>query len=237
MPEYNGDSRDNQISGSSQADVIRGRGGNDELRGRGGNDTLYGGNGNDSLYGGNDNDVLLAGFGNDYLSGGYGNDYLDGGDGIDYFVGGSGADVFILENFFDFIEDFNPFFEGDRIIISTGTTSTAQFSYDNITDYLVGGYSNGYLDGGDDVDFSVGEPGADVFSLDNAVDYIGDYNVSEGDQMVLKLGIGSTAQFSYANSTDTIFSQGFSVVTPENKLADFSITGIGLTTSTGSDIF
>jgi Ca2+-binding RTX toxin-like protein len=87
MPEYNGDSRNNDISGSGRADVIRGSGGNDTLSGGGGNDTLFGGNGND---------LLRGGIGNDALNGGYGDDRLIGASGVNTYVGGPGADIFVF---------------------------------------------------------------------------------------------------------------------------------------------
>jgi Ca2+-binding RTX toxin-like protein len=108
MPEYNGDSRDNDITGSSKAD---------EIRGRGGDDTLSGGSGNDTLFGGNDNDILKAGIGNDALNGGYGNDRLIGASGVNTYIGGPGQDTFVF--YTNTIEtgqiyDFNPW-EGDII--------------------------------------------------------------------------------------------------------------------------
>ena len=111
MPEYKGDSRDNDITGSSQAD---------EIRGRGGDDTLSGGSGNDTLFGGDGNDILKGGVGNDTLNGGYGNDRLIGASGVNTYVGGPGKDTFVFYN--DKVEtgqisDFTPS-EGDIIQVN-----------------------------------------------------------------------------------------------------------------------
>jgi Ca2+-binding RTX toxin-like protein len=120
MPVYNGDSRDNVITGSSQADEIRGRGGDDILSGASGNDTIFGGDGNDTLKGG---------IGNDALNGGYGNDRLIGASGANTYVGGPGTDTFVFyTNQIEVgdISDFTPS-EGDIIQVDGRTFPYSPF--------------------------------------------------------------------------------------------------------------
>lgn len=88
MPDFNGTSGNDNLSGTAQ----------------GVSDTMRGGRGNDQL----------SGFsGNDYLSGGRGNDILIGGAGSDVISGGLDADVFrfsaghIQTGAIDWITDFS----------------------------------------------------------------------------------------------------------------------------------
>ncbi len=75
---YQGNGRDNKITGGK---------GDDRLEGRGGNDILIGGAGND---------ILQGDSGKNILDGGAGNDRFIGGTGQDIFIGGLGADRYIL---------------------------------------------------------------------------------------------------------------------------------------------
>ncbi|PWC36782.1 hypothetical protein TSO221_28875 [Azospirillum sp. TSO22-1] len=72
-------------------------------------------------------ETLVGTDGNDLLSGGGGNDTLFGGLGNDQLLGGTGADLFDLrgESGHDCLAYFNPD-EGDRILLSAGTTYTIE---------------------------------------------------------------------------------------------------------------
>ncbi|MCS6959185.1 MAG: hypothetical protein NZM01_03975 [Pseudanabaenaceae cyanobacterium SKYG29] len=134
-----GQAGDNCLSGGNGNDLINGGDNNDTIDGGDGSDTLVGLGGNDSLNGGNNDDTIIAGNGNDTLIGGEGNDVLRGGSGDDSLIGGSESDLFKIEDFGDFISDFDPS-QGDRIELlsssfpgGTGTLSglVTVFTYFN----------------------------------------------------------------------------------------------------------
>jgi Ca2+-binding RTX toxin-like protein len=104
------------LYGQGDADTVRGGEGGDSIQGNAGADSLSGGDGNDQIFAGKDNDSVYGDAGADTLSGDTGDDNLFGGAGADRFVfrAGTGRDWAI---------DFN-FAEGDRVMLSPGTTYT-----------------------------------------------------------------------------------------------------------------
>jgi Ca2+-binding RTX toxin-like protein len=78
-----GEDGDDRLTGASGRDTLDGGNGDDTLIGGSGRDVLRGGAGNDQLFGNPGNDSLLGGDGNDLLRGGNGNDSLSGGNGDD----------------------------------------------------------------------------------------------------------------------------------------------------------
>jgi Ca2+-binding RTX toxin-like protein len=188
MPEYNGDSRDNDMTGSSQAD---------EIRGRGGDDTLSGGSGNDTLFGGNDNDILKGGLGDDTLNGGYGNDRLIGASGVNTYVGGPGRDTFVFyTNKVETgrISDFTPS-EGDIITINGRPIDNSLFG--------MGSYQ---------VEIRTSGAGTSTTGLSDAIDadYEVDFNASSiSDSIIIPssgiaIGAGYEVDFNASSVSDSI---------------------------------
>ena len=171
------------------SDHFQGGNGNDTLRGELGDDYLYGGQGNDVAYGGQGNDFLggedgadrlVGGAGNDNLegdtffsmtggsdtlSGGLGEDNLYGGAGADLLYGGAGDDYLWGDHLFMFEEDS----AADQLYGGAGD------------DYLDGGTGNDTLSGGAGVDVMYGGDGDDTYRVDNVLDHIEDFGMSNQD--------------------------------------------------------
>lgn len=120
---------DDWLHGGQNSDVVYGDNGDDFANGNLGNDTVDGGGGSDTLLGGKGDDVILGGTGDDVLSGDLGQDTL---------TGGAGADAFRFLGGDDRITDFNPA-EGDRLLVSAGTTYTLSQSGDGVEISFAGG--------------------------------------------------------------------------------------------------
>lgn len=135
---------------------ISGGNGNDTLVGTIFDDTLIGGTSENDL-----RDVIYGGAGNDTIDGGYGNDELRGDAGDDTIAGGFGADLVI---------------GGGGNDALTGSA---------FSDEIFGGDGNDFINGGFGYDRLNGGAGADKFFhlgiADHGVDWIQDYDATEGD--------------------------------------------------------
>ena len=216
------------ITGTEGDDVFAPGAGADNLNGAGGNDLIDGGDGNDTLAGGAGNDTLQGGLGDDMLDGGSGANYLRGGDGQDQIVGGSGFDDINGNAGNDtasggFGDDWvvggkdNDRLSGDSgadIVWGNLGDDTLDGGFDN--DQVRGGQGNDVLTGGAGDDFVSGDRGddtvsggfgADIFhsSQDAGIDRVLDFNLAEGDRVMLDPG--TTYTLSQVGS-DTVIDMG-----------------------------
>jgi Ca2+-binding RTX toxin-like protein len=207
-----GDTANNQLDGGTGNDTLLGDAGNDTLLGGAGNDSLVGGVGTDTAtFGAGNNTVnltsttgqntsegtdvlsgienLVGGDGNDSLTGSAGNNQLDGGDGNDTLTGLQGT---------DFLD---------------GGTGADSLSGGSGSDTLIGGAGNDTLIGGTT---------ADRFVFNNpteGLDTITDFNVSEGDAIVVSsAGFGGLTTIG-GTLTASLFA------TAENGTAKFIYSG------------
>lgn len=210
IPVLFGDEGDDGLQGGNGSEFIIGNAGDDELDGNGGNDFLMGGEGHDRLEGGEGDDVLNGGSlytdGNDILRGEGGNDMLygyagdddaRGGSGDDQVGGGLGNDKLYGDSgddvlYGDFGDD--KLSGGDGHDILGGSSGTDRLYGGNGDDTLDGGLEGDYLygDAGNDslngsygTDVLYGGGGADAFNFDHGTDTVKDFNLAEGDTLVL----------------------------------------------------
>jgi Ca2+-binding RTX toxin-like protein len=196
------------VTGSEGADNFAPSAAADNINGAGGNDMIDGGDGNDTLAGGTGNDTLQGGVGDDMLDGGVGQNYMRGGDGQDQMVGGSGFDDINGNAGNDtesggFGDDWvvggkdNDRLSGDSgadIVWGNLGNDTLDGGFDN--DQVRGGQGDDVLTGGAGDDFVSGDRGndtvsggfgADIFhgSQDAGIDRVLDFNLAEGDRVML----------------------------------------------------
>ncbi len=158
----------------------------------------------DTLIGNKANNNILGGAGDDTIKGGEGNDYLDGGKGTDEMFGGQGNDTFIVDNSGDTITEIAG--QGNDSIYSsvdytvsanvenltlignaeqgTGNDLNNFIVGNNLDNVLNGKGGNDTLVGGTGSDTLTGGAGKDIFVfdvLDNTVDTVTDFNISQGD--------------------------------------------------------
>ena len=181
-----------------------GTSGNDAIRGSSVADVIVGGSGNDSLFGHS---------GADRLDGGIGADNIDGGAGIDTMIGGTGDDVYFVDVTGDRINENagggddavyarsnytlganierlyltgeNLVGRGnatDNVLFGDGSHKTVLYGFGG-SDYLVGGSGADALNGGAGADSMFGGAGDDVYTVDDAGDYIFDVD-GEGTDVV-----------------------------------------------------
>jgi Ca2+-binding RTX toxin-like protein len=199
------------VTGSEGADTFAPSAAADNINGAGGNDAIDGGDGNDTLGGGTGNDTLQGGAGDDIMDGGVGSNYLRGGDGHDQIVGGSGFDDINGNAGNDtesggFGDDWvvggkdNDQLAGDSgsdVVWGNLGDDTLDGGLDN--DQVRGGQGNDVLTGGAGDDFVSGDRGndtvsgglgADLFhgSQDAGIDRVIDFNLAEGDRVMLDPG-------------------------------------------------
>lgn len=124
--------------GTSGADRIEGTKGRDVILGLGGDDVILGGDGRDLVCGGGGSDELQGRYGADLLDGGPGRDVLEGGPGGDLLLGGTGRDRL-------FGGDGG---SGDTLVGGRGTDSLSGGDGRHDSDFLFGGPSGDFLDGG-----------------------------------------------------------------------------------------
>jgi Ca2+-binding RTX toxin-like protein len=202
---------DSAFAGTEGADNFAATAAADNINGAGGNDAIDGGDGNDTLAGGTGDDTLRGGVGNDVLDGGVGSNYLRGGDGHDQIVGGSGFDDINGNMGNDtasggFGDDWvvggkdNDHLSGDAggdIVWGNLGDDTLDGGFDN--DQVRGGQGDDVLTGGAGDDFVSGDRGddtvsggfgADLFhgSQDAGIDRVLDFNLAEGDRVLLDAG-------------------------------------------------
>ena len=173
---------DDKIYGSDYSDYLMSAGGNDQMFGFRGNDIMFGNRGSDYIagfegddtaYGGQDRDEIYGNQGNDLLFGNFADDIIYGGQGSDRIYGGQDQDQ-LYGNL------------QDDIIYGNRGNDVLYGGQNN--DQLFGGDGNDRLDGNRDNDTLTGGPGADSFVLSAGQDVIKDFNLGEGDRIVLRYG-------------------------------------------------
>ena len=195
------------LNGSFFADLIRGYAGNDVLAGVGGPDTIYGGQGDDQIYAGRipgqpgefpvgstylrgeeGNDYIVGGDAFDDINGNQGDDTISGGIGDDWVVGGKDNDL----QFGDVGDDIVWGNLGNDTL--EGGDGNDQIRGGQGDDVLFGDAGNDYISGDRGNDTETGGAGADIFhSFSGAgIDRVLDFNVGEGDKVMLDPGTSFT---------------------------------------------
>jgi Ca2+-binding RTX toxin-like protein len=138
----------------------------DGLFGGAGDDSLNAADGNNLLQGNQGNDTLSAFGGSDTLYGGKDNDILNPGEGANWCQGNIGNDT----------------------VTGGSGADVVRGGQDN--DSITGGAGNDWLSGDRGSDTLTGGTGADIFHSWNAagVDRITDFNVAQGDHVLLDAG-------------------------------------------------
>jgi serralysin len=188
--------------GSDAADLMRGYGGNDTLNGDLGADTIWGGTGNDLIYaafapgggaaktdstylrGEEGNDTIVGSNGFDDINGNMGDDSLSGGNGADWVVGGKDNDNQAGDAGDDIVWGY---LGNDTLDGGDGKYQVRGGQGDDIVN---GGAGNDYVSGDRGNDTITGGAGADIFhdSQDAGIDRVLDFNLAEGDKVMLDPG-------------------------------------------------
>ncbi|MBW8816045.1 MAG: M10 family metallopeptidase C-terminal domain-containing protein [Caulobacterales bacterium] len=171
-----GNGADNRLSGAAGADNIYGGAGNDTVDGgEGGGSYLRGEEGNDSIVGGGGFDDINGNQGNDTAHGGGGDDWVVGGKDNDALFGDTGADL-VYGNL------------GDDTLDGGGGDDIVRGGQGN--DVVTGGAGNDFVSGDLGNDTLTGGTGADIFhSFTGAgIDRVTDFNIAEGDRVMLDPG-------------------------------------------------
>jgi len=209
-----GGAGDDSLDGGTGPDSVSGGAGNDLLDSGGdsgnGFDTLSGGIGNDSLAGtsafnylrGDEGDDLIVGgagfddangnMGNDTVSTGAGDDFAVGGKDNDRLSGGAGGDV-VWGNLGNDTQD--------------GGEGNDQVRGGQGDDTITGGAGNDFVSGDRGNDTIAGGTGADLFhgSQDAGIDRVVDFNLAEGDRVMLDPGTTYTVS---QVGADTVIDMG-----------------------------
>jgi Ca2+-binding RTX toxin-like protein len=201
-------------------DLLRGYTGNDVLIGHGYSDTIYGGQGDDQIYAGlgpGETGAVVAG--STYLRGEEGDDYIIGGAGFDDINGNQGDDTASGGPGDDWVvggKDNDLLFGDDGADIVWGNLGNDTLSGGPGDDQVRGGQGDDSISGGAGADYisgdrgndtEVGGPGADTFhSFSGAgVDRVLDFNVGEGDRVMLDPGTSYTVS---QVGADTVIDMG-----------------------------
>jgi Ca2+-binding RTX toxin-like protein len=201
------------VQASAFADLVRTYGGDDEINGGGGADTIFAGAGNDTIYGfahevgasyvrGDEgDDVVTAGAGFDDINGNQGNDTLHGGLGDDWVVGGRDNDVQTGDAGGDVVWGN---LGADTIDGGDGADQVRGGQGD---DSVSGGAGDDYVSGDRGNDTIAGGAGADLFhgSQDAGIDRVLDFNLAEGDRVMLDPGTTYTVS---QVGADTVIDMG-----------------------------
>ena len=149
------------IRGGEGANIVRADAFSQFIKLGADDDTLDGGGGNDTVASRAGDDLLIGGAGHDHGHGGKDHDTLRGKTGRDVLSGGRGH---------------------DRL---SGGRGADQLSGQRGHDHLRGKHGNDSLDGGAGNDTLIGGAGADSFTMSRGKDVIADFNISEGDAIMI----------------------------------------------------
>jgi serralysin len=191
----NGNALDNDLEGSAGADSIFAGAGNDSIDGGSGSGYLRGEDGNDSIVGGSAFDDIQGNTGNDTEHGGLGDDWVVGGKDQDVLYGDDGQDV-VYGN----LGDDTVFGGAGNDVVRGGQGA----------DSVAGEAGDDFVSGDRGNDTILGGAGADLFhtSSDAGIDRVLDFNLAEGDRVMLDPGTTYTvAQL----GADTVITLGSSV--------------------------
>ena len=160
---------------SSEGEYRNGDDSSESIRGAQGNDTVIANGGNDSVRGGSGEDLLLGKNGSDWVNGNAGNDRVGGDDGDDTVRGGRGEDIV---------------WGGYGNDWMNGNQGSDEVYGEVGDDILHGGSGDDLLNGQDGNDQLWGDPGADRFVMSSGLDVVADFNLGEGDHVLLSPGVG-----------------------------------------------
>jgi Ca2+-binding RTX toxin-like protein len=199
--------------GSPLADLLRGYGGNDTINAGEGSNYVRGDDGDDVLTGGASFDDINGNVGNDTVSTGSGDDYAVGGKDNDSLFGDTGGDV-VWGNLGNDTQD--------------GGDGNDQVRGGQGDDTITGGAGNDYVSGDRGNDTIAGGTGADLFhgSQDAGIDRVVDFNLAEGDRVMLDPG-----------TTYTLRQVGADTVIDMGGGHQMILVGVQLSTLTGGWIF
>ncbi|MDB5466928.1 MAG: exsH [Phenylobacterium sp.] len=188
-----------------------------------GNDTITGWSGRDTLWGDDGNDSIVGGSGFDNVNGNKGDDTIDGGSGGgDWLVGGQGNDL-ITSHASDDILYGN--IGNDTLNGGVGSEIIRGGQNDDV---LYGGAGNDWLSGDRGSDTITGGAGADIFHsfADAGMDRVTDFNLAEGDRVMLDPG-----------SVYTVNQVGADTIIALTGGAQMVLVGVQASSLTGAWIF
>jgi len=181
------------VSGALNGDTIDGGAGDDFVTGGfKGSNYLRGGDGADIVNGGNVFDDINGNMGNDTAHGNNGDDWVVGGKDNDVLFGDAGGDV-VWGNL-----------GNDTLDGGDGNDQVRGGQGDDI---VKGGAGDDYVSGDRGADTITGGAGADLFhgSQDAGIDRVTDFNLSEGDRVMLDPGTTFTVS---QVGADTVIDMG-----------------------------
>ncbi|WP_372782596.1 NF038122 family metalloprotease [Phenylobacterium sp.] len=208
---------------TAAGEVLVGAAGGDTLQGGAGGDTITGGaSGVNYLRGNDGDDVITGGSAFDDINGNMGNDTLHGGAGDDWVVGGKGNDV----QFGDAGNDVVWGNLGNDTL--DGGDGADQVRGGQGDDVLSGGAGDDFISGDRGNDTESGGAGADLFhtSQDAGIDKVLDFNLAEGDRVMLDPG-----------TTFTVSQVGADTVIDFGAGNEMILVGVQMSTLTGNWIF
>jgi Ca2+-binding RTX toxin-like protein len=204
-------------------EMLVGAAGGDTLQGGAGGDTITGGaSGANYLRGNDGDDVINGGAAFDDINGNMGNDTLHGGAGDDWVVGGKDNDV----QFGDAGNDIVWGNLGNDTL--DGGDGNDQVRGGQGDDSLTGGAGDDYISGDRGNDTESGGAGADIFhtSQDAGIDKVLDFNLAEGDRVMLDPG-----------TTYTVSQVGADTVIDFGAGSQMILVGVQMSTLTPGWIF
>ena len=160
---------------SNEGEFRTGNDTRESIRGAQGNDVVHALGGDDSVRGGSGEDELLGGHGSDWMNGNAGDDRVGGDDDDDIVRGGRGQDIVWGGNGNDWMNGN----QGADEVYGEGGDDTVR-----------GGLGDDLLNGQDGNDQLWGDPGADRFVLSSGMDIVADFNLGEGDRVLVSPGLG-----------------------------------------------
>ena len=170
--------------------------------------------------GGASDDTLTGGTGNDVLTGGAGDDQITSGTGVDNLSGGAGADTFVMGGNLTF-EDTVAGGDGDDIMTISSSIATAG-TLQNVTSIE-----------------TLTVTGATTVVLGSAAGGISTFDLSDGGDQVLTLGVGYTGATEVvltgdSTNADTVTNTAGVALTVTANVADVD-SGSTITGGAGTD--
>jgi serralysin len=214
MPSAVGD----DLQANAQFTEVHAGFGNDTIQGAAVADILRGDQGDDSISGGAQFDDINGNMGNDTLHGNDGDDWVVGGKDNDVQFGDAGSDI-VWGNL-----------GNDTLDGGDGNDQVRGGQGDDI---LTGGAGNDFISGDRGNDTESGGAGADLFhgSQDAGIDKVLDFNLAEGDRVMLDPGTTFTVK---QVGADTVIDMGPS---PDGSPNEMILVGVQMSTLTGDWIF
>jgi len=211
-------STNDDLQANAQFAEVHAGDGNDTIQGASVSDYLRGDAGDDSISGGAQFDDINGNMGNDTLHGNAGDDWVVGGKDNDIQFGDAGDDI-VWGNL-----------GNDTLDGGDGNDQVRGGQGDDI---LTGGAGNDFISGDRGADTESGGAGADIFhgSQDAGIDRVLDFNLAEGDRVMLDPGTTFTIG---QVGADTVIDMGPSASGAPNQMI---LVGVQMSTLTGSWIF